>query len=264
MFKNVLIVEYQSEWRRALSEIFRCYQKIKKYGFCIDESSCFDDAIDKLENKNYDLIIINENLDPKNRDNTFDSADQSLDIYLSKGLIICEYVREKNRFQNTLKILLKTQNLNYNKDVLDNYKKKCRERYGLDYVYILEPGQPGSTNDLMDYIFNLFGGKSKQANFMKIQQSKNQNTNIDLREDQLTRKDKITSLQSEISSKYKVSQILNEKIAELEIEEIITADASSRFESNKRIAGLKERKICLGQEIEELENKLSQVCKNTN
>lgn len=88
--------------------------------------------------------------------------------------------------------------------------------------------------------------------------------NIDPREEQVTYEYKIQNLQSQINSKYKVLKILNQQIADFEIEEITTAHPPLKFELNQKITGLKKRKNFLEQEIEGLENKLSQARKNPN
>ncbi|WP_159787882.1 caspase family protein [Sodalinema gerasimenkoae] len=72
----------------------------------------------------------------------------------------------------------------------------------------------------------------------------------------------IENLQNKIKGNYKVLKILNQQIADFEIEEITTANPSLKFELNQKIPGLKERSAALENEIEDLNNRLYQAREN--
>jgi hypothetical protein len=72
----------------------------------------------------------------------------------------------------------------------------------------------------------------------------------------------IENLQNKIKGNYKVLKILNQQIADFEIEEITTANPSLKFELNQKIPGLKERSAALENEIEDLKNRLDQAREN--
>lgn len=153
---KVLIIG-QARWRKVLSRSFYLYETSNKScSFLTVQSESYDDALYKLKNENYNIILTND---------VIESFDEEIPAY--DGLYIFEYLKGESKFKHTLKILITTNLLMPSENDIKNYQ----EKYCLDYVYIQKV--QAVIKDLMDDIMILYKNRFEENCFEKVNEFKN-------------------------------------------------------------------------------------------
>lgn len=153
---KVLIIG-QASWRKVLSRSFYLYETSNKScSFLTVQSESYDDALYKLKNENYNIILTNDVLE---------SFDEEIPAY--EGLYVFEYLKGKSKFKHTLKILITTNLLMPSENDIKNYQ----EKYCLDYVYIQKV--QAVIKDLMDDIMILYKNRFEENSFENMNEFKN-------------------------------------------------------------------------------------------
>jgi hypothetical protein len=153
---KVLIIG-QASWRKVLSRSFYLYETSNKScSFLTFQSTSYNDALYRLENENYNIILANDVLESFCEE-----------IPAHEGLYVFDYLKGDSRFKDTLKILIKTNLLMLSENDIKNYQ----EKYCLDYVYI-QKVQP-VIKDLIDDIMILYKNRFEENSFENMNEFKN-------------------------------------------------------------------------------------------
>ena len=233
-----MIVTSNSSLSRAISRAFDIGFNSLNTDLEIKSISGLENAISFLNEQYFDLVI------------TADNLEYSGSPQVHEGFLLCDYISFHH--PNTAKILIISKFRIDTKDISGS----IINRYKLEGLFVFPDVDLKS---LLQKSTSLLEGIETNITSSPTQESvavppKTQGSRSHL----------VTNLQKQKKQVANQLNLLNQKINQLEIEETIGADALSRFELNKKIAGLIERRLCLEQEIEELENKLSQAYKASN
>lgn len=236
--KRVLIVTSHSSLSRAISRAFNIMFKSLKTHLELEVVSGFENAISFLNDQDFDLVIAADNLE-------YSGVPQ-----IHEGFELCDYI--SLNYPNTAKILIVSQFGIDTKDI----NHSIIDRYKLEGLFVFPDVDLKS---LVQKSTILLEGIETNITYSPKQESvavapKTQDGRYNLV--QILKKQK-----EQISNNL---ELLNQKINQLEIEEILTDHLPSKFELSQKISGQKKRRSALEQEIEELENRLSQAGKNTN
>lgn len=155
---KILIIESQANWRAVFSKGFHRYEKSNKFcSIVTHDSASYEDAMYKLENENYNIILVNDVLE---------SINNKIPEY--EGLYIFDYLNQESNFKNTLKILIKINQSVMPEDNIKTYQ----EKYCLDYVYIQAIQTPIIKN-IIDDIMVLYKTRFQANNMRSMNQFKN-------------------------------------------------------------------------------------------
>ncbi len=234
--KRVLIVTNNSSLSQAISRAFDIGFNSLNANLELKSVSGFENAISFLNDQDFDLVIAADNLE-------YSGSPQ-----VHEGFLLCDYISLNH--PNTAKILIVSKFGIDTKDI----NHSIIDRYKLEGLFVFPDVDLKSlvqkSTILLEGIETNITSSPKQESVAVAPKTQGSRYNLV----QILKKQKEQILNN--------LELLNQTITQLEIEEILTDYPPSKFELNQNILSLKERKTTLKQKKEELENKLSQACRN--